>query len=252
MEVCWLLSTKCNLDCKFCHLFYFQNNQHFIERSVLINNIKDSGITEITLSGGEPFLYPDVYEAIKELYHNNIGITVISNGTVWFDPSICKYIEELVFSLDTIDDSVNEYNGRGRLQRNSVVEAINSARCSNPSIELRINTMVGKNTTALDDVAQFLDSVQINKWRLFKFIPIRGKALENQTQYTISDNEFLTLCDEIQSRYSHINIQTRINNDFENEYLIVLPNGDIVRTMHGKDYILGNVRSDSIKHFINI
>ena len=45
-------------------------------------------------------------------------------------------------------------------------------------------------------------------------------------------------------------IDTRIENDMESKYVLILANGDLVITKNGKDVVIGNALRDSIRIFL--
>ena len=90
-HIIYNITNKCNLLCGFCH-----KNIINVEKSVLepteIEKIFSylHDIRTITITGGEPFLYPDVAEFFKYISDQKCleELTVSTNGT--FDNNLFK------------------------------------------------------------------------------------------------------------------------------------------------------------------
>ncbi len=75
----WMMSSKCNYKCVYCSVSLFNNVRENIVDNKSIDEIVDSwkniydkyGPSRIRLTGGEPSIYPDFFEMVKELskYH---------------------------------------------------------------------------------------------------------------------------------------------------------------------------------------
>ena len=84
----WFLLTgfTCNLKCRHCYLGCSQTNKsrNFLNLDKIKNaleNVKDEGIEEIYLYGGEPFLHRDINNIIRYCLKFN-NVTLITNGTM--------------------------------------------------------------------------------------------------------------------------------------------------------------------------
>jgi len=124
------LTNRCNQRCKHCFFYgsaykdkhsWFESNQDveydIIER--LPEDLLYLGVKGVTLSGGEPGLYPFFRSFINELIHRDIKIGLITNGYTlsfvhndfaWVRVSINGYDRELYREQHGID----EYNKRLR------------------------------------------------------------------------------------------------------------------------------------------
>lgn len=76
------LTEACNFNCKWCYASSSYKNKNFrhiemedLER--LLNMMADSGIRQVTYSGGEPSIYPGLDHAIK--FANELGLIVHIN-----------------------------------------------------------------------------------------------------------------------------------------------------------------------------
>lgn len=84
--VVWNLTKACNLDCKFC---YYDAKRDFSSDSIdwelakaVIEQLKETRVKFVILSGGEPLLYPNILGLIEELAYNSIRVGISTNGTL--------------------------------------------------------------------------------------------------------------------------------------------------------------------------
>ena len=87
-------------------------------------------------------------------------------------------------------------------------------------------------------------------WRIFKFMPLREKAVTNKDEFNISMEEYLKVVKTIKNQSNIKNIDTRIQEDMEKKYILILANGDIVVTSNGIDKKVGNALVNSLSKFI--
>jgi Fe-coproporphyrin III synthase len=92
------LTAKCNLRCQMCNIWQEDNPQDI--SLDYLNNLKD--LRYINLSGGEPFLHPQLIQIIQKLKRNNpqSQIIISTNGYA------TKLILDLVSKIITIDPGI--------------------------------------------------------------------------------------------------------------------------------------------------
>lgn len=85
-EVVWAITGKCNYKCRHCSVSAPINKSvelSFNDCQKIINQLKECGIMNVTLIGGEPLIRSDFIEIIKELISNNIHISqIFTNGSL--------------------------------------------------------------------------------------------------------------------------------------------------------------------------
>lgn len=240
-EICWLVTNNCNLKCQFCHSFSGYTEMNLPEIKSFVSKIKSLGEQKITLSGGEAFLHNHINEIVELLFDSGFIITIVTNGVSLghFNPSNYLKVHEIVYSIDSIDDEINIKIGRGHSHVKMLTSNLEIARQINPLLSIRVNTVVNSVTlNAIDNVGETITNLNINKWRLFEFAPLRGLAKSNRDFFSISKYDFFSIVKKMQSKYPNINIQVRAEQDYESNYLLILPNGVFVKTINGHDVIV--------------
>lgn len=103
----------CNQKCMCCPCQKDLNLKPIIELKELKNQVdkmKTSGITDVTISGGEPTIYPDFFEIIKYLIDNNLKIHILSNGEKFSDISFAtKFVELAKSNRITVTTTFHSY-----------------------------------------------------------------------------------------------------------------------------------------------
>lgn len=253
-EICWNITSKCNQNCKYCHRFLNIKELSFEENCKILNNICNTNITSITWTGGEALLLKEIDDLLKISYEKGIKNKIITNGKLLTKnriDKIYKYLDSVTLSIDSIDDIVNESLGRGRNHFDEIKEILDYIKEKKYNIKVRINSVVCKvNIKSFDDLTNFLNNYNIYSWRIFKFMPLREQAIINEKKFDISMDEYLKIVENIKEKSNIRNIDTRIINDMENKYILILANGDIVFTNNGIDEKVGNALIDNIGKYI--
>lgn len=242
-RVCWNITTKCNQNCKYCHRFLGINDLTYEENKKILNNLIKDGVNNITWTGGEALLYPNLKELLKISQENGIKNKLITNGMVLAQNEnmreILDYLDSLTLSLDTINDDTNEELGRGRNHFEEVKTILDYVK--GKSLKVNINTVVSKkNINEMEQLGAFLNNYNISKWKFFKFMPLRETAEKNKDEFAITDAEF----EKTRNVFRHFgNIgetDFRQEKDMEDKYTLLIANGDIIKTEHGVDVKKGN------------
>lgn len=75
----------CNLNCKYCDTAYaipMDCDYEKQELSELVDYIEETGIRNVTLTGGEPLLQRDIEELVVEVISHNKRVEIETNGAV--------------------------------------------------------------------------------------------------------------------------------------------------------------------------
>ena len=114
-EICWNITARCNQNCKYCHRFLEIKDLTYEENKQILDNLINSGITDITWTGGEALLFPRINELIKYASSKGINNKLITNGKLLTKDridEIGKHLDSITLSIDSIDNVINEKLGR--------------------------------------------------------------------------------------------------------------------------------------------
>ncbi|MEM0465182.1 MAG: radical SAM protein [Candidatus Pacearchaeota archaeon] len=101
------LTDACNHKCIFCALDYLNSNGNFIDKEIVLKNLKDmadNGLKSLMFAGeGEPLLHKDIGLFVKKAKEFGIDVSITTNGTL-FDS---KKREECLPNLKWIRFSID-------------------------------------------------------------------------------------------------------------------------------------------------
>ena len=219
LEICWNITARCNQNCKYCHRFLNLQDLSFDENLQILNNLYDSGINSITWTGGEALLLSGIDELLKISYEKGIKNKIITNGKLLTPErinKIYKYLDSITLSIDSTSDDINESLGRGRYHYTEIKEILDYIKEKEYEVKIRINSVVCKNNLSnFNDLIDFLNNYNIYSWRIFKFMPLREKAVINKESFDISMREYSKVVENIKKESKIKNIDTRIEEDME-------------------------------------
>ena len=93
----------CNLNCSYCDSKYACNGDDYTELSIddIIIKVKELGLHNITITGGEPLLHSEISKLIKKLIDElSCFINVETNGSIDISKFCSQSSEHLMFTLD--------------------------------------------------------------------------------------------------------------------------------------------------------
>ena len=166
------LTHKCNLRCSFCYYHgeerpfpnLSETNGATIPAEFLIKNLVERVTTkEYYITGGEPFLYPELEILLRFLKKKQKRVILSTNGTLLDEDWINKIIEEnlihvLQISLHGPEDLHNEITGvNGAFKKtiknvSALRELKDRSRSSSPTIEIHC-VINKKNIRSLSEIA---------------------------------------------------------------------------------------------------
>lgn len=140
------ITNKCNLTCIHCIRNAGKIAENELETSEwlkIIDIFTSLFKTHVTVSGGEPLLYPGFFDIIKRAKEKGLVVTVFTNGTLIDDEIVKKldgYVDKIQISLDGATEEVND-NIRGKGSFKKVLEAVRLLYDTNIVLDMAFTIM---------------------------------------------------------------------------------------------------------------
>lgn len=123
LEANLLITGKCNLKCKHCSVSSHGdliNDLPLSEWAKILDELRDSKVIKLTITGGEPMARPDFIQFLNEVYSRPFRFSINTNATL-ITPEIIealkKYsgrLNEIMISLDGPDEAtIDKQRGKG-------------------------------------------------------------------------------------------------------------------------------------------
>lgn len=251
----WHITNYCNLRCYHCYQDDFSNNSDLKineNEKILLKiaeKLSDGKIT-INITGGEPFLYKDIFKLLDAINQiDNIKtFNIITNGLLLNETNVEKLnriekLSEIKISLEGGDHESNDkIRGKGVFDK-IIMNVENLHRISKKTIILMF-TLGSCNYHNLNRMLQLAKCLMVDGVIVERFVPL-GKGLLLKNQYLKKD-EWFAVVDEIIRfvnldynpkelvQYKAFHISFKNSNELKGalcnlgaESMALMPNGDV-------------------------
>jgi radical SAM protein with 4Fe4S-binding SPASM domain len=265
------LTTRCNLRCKYCGYDCTMHDETVLyagEWSRVFQEMADSRMTALTVSGGEPFLHPDFHNILSSIAGKSLKVTILSNGTLITNDHMLYLKAENVTISISLDGTEPKYHDplRGHGTHSKVMDSLrliskNDLRfyISTTISQLNIMNVEGMVKLAISLGAQSiqfgkverigrgskLDKIALSIMQL-KYLDREIKRLKleykNLVEIGYKEDEWLSLTPGQRSAEVYCTAGT--------SRITIAPNGDVypcVLCFGDPRYLVGTVRENSVQ-----
>ena len=188
----------CNYHCMHCFAKFGCTKMLNVETwSKIVENVMKSGrVAEINIAGGEPLLHPQMMEIVDVVRSYGVPVSLVTNGSLmtndWIQQNGHKF-KTIGFSIDALTPELQRTVGRctasgGVISPEEFGEKIVLLREVNPEIRIKVNTVISK-VNLLDNLAEYVKSWQIDRWKLLK-MQIFDDGVHCNAGIAVSDQEY--------------------------------------------------------------
>jgi radical SAM protein with 4Fe4S-binding SPASM domain len=180
------VTDSCNLNCIWC---YANSGCKSAPRHMSLGNLKslikilaDSGIKQITYSGGEPTLYPHIKEGVRIAKDCGMVVHMNTNGFVLVK-SFAKELKraglsQIQTNIDSLDREKHDYIRGRKGSFDRAVRALKNGReagltCTSQTV------LTKKNENEIIDIFRFARSLSLQRCRVWDMMPAEGCGLKN-------------------------------------------------------------------------
>ena len=119
-DISFIVTSKCNLKCKYCDYWKQPIKKELTIKewkNIILNLKRWLGSYHLSISGGEPLLFKDLFELIKFASENEILVSLITNGVLINENLASKIaksgVYNVIFSLDGLKETNDSIRGEG-------------------------------------------------------------------------------------------------------------------------------------------
>ncbi|MGD2248067.1 MAG: radical SAM protein [Candidatus Methanofastidiosia archaeon] len=251
------ITNTCNLSCVHC--FNDSGSAHPAELTTeevlsVIDELSSMGVYQITLTGGEPFVHPDIFRIIEHARKAPMAVDIFTNGTLITEDAVKKLlkygIRRFNVSLDSIDPSIHdEFRGKkGALQKTlHGISLLQKAGCA-------VKLVVSLSQYNKDSIIDILKYMKANTITDFNVLAVRYSG-RGVTGISVSPHEFFQglhnifeyIKEEFPEASTEINERTGVCSIARNS--IGIKSDGVILPCPGcdKNMGIGNIRDTSIK-----
>lgn len=201
LSVCWQITTKCNLNCKYCISNSNMSGDYGLstEKAIeIINQLGRIGVNRLDFTGGEPLVRKDLKELIKCSKDNNINTIVTTNTLLLNDENIewLKLADLVQISIDG-PESIHNFQRNANVY-NKTIE--NIAKLKNAGCKIRLNSFIfNSNKMYVQDLIDLSKKLELFSHLFIIFTP-QGRGREH-TEEIIPEEEVEKIKETILKRY---------------------------------------------------
>jgi MoaA/NifB/PqqE/SkfB family radical SAM enzyme len=161
----WLITGKCNYHCLGCNVWEEQDKRELSTEEIKrgLDILKEAGIIELVLSGGDPLLREDIGEIIDYAVERFVT-TVYDNGSMAAKKiDLLRKVDFVAISIDSLDEKKHDYikNVSGAWKNAMETVEILQREGIKVSVSLTISQI---NLDEIVDVTNYFTSKDIPVW----------------------------------------------------------------------------------------
>lgn len=242
----------CNFHCRFCFAKYEHKKLCSALQFQAVSKIAECGLFDsINFAGGEPLLDPNIGELIEYAKFKGLYVSLITNGFLLSD----EMIESIIPNLDMIGISVHSLNDEIKIKIGSctnkqnvltnerLIQICKKIHEVNPKCQIKLNTVVCSANFEEKLSELFLSQeLNLNKWKFLKC-----QSFEGNERMCITESQFKRF---ISINNQESSVRKVFESNMKQSYIMMNPNGEIIKPENDSYRVLGSVLTDDIKSMI--
>ena len=251
-SICWDITSRCNEQCGFCYRNVQATELDYKSNIIILKKLLDYGVSKISFVGGEPLLYPSLFEMVKwartydkrkrtlfSITTNAVLLANVEGNNVYINEhllgEVCEYFDWITFSLDAPNNELQHIMGRNEQHYTRIASILKYLSDNKIENKVKINTVASKiNIDGIEDLYYDLMNYNVKRWKIFRFLPSRGSALNQKDKYCVDEKQFRDVVQKILliNRQRNVSKQMKITvngfDSFNNSYITISAEGKLV------------------------
>lgn len=176
----WIITARCNLDCKHCYIKPYAKELEEINVSSwkdIMSEARNAGINNIYLTGGEPFLI-DMEKLLEFSKKYGLPISDIETNALILKKDVIEKMDKSTVFHISYDSFHADSFGNSEEYHSTIRKSIRYL--TKRGFEVRVNTATSKeNVEDINEYYERIKNIGISEWDIFFVAPIgRGKNLQ--------------------------------------------------------------------------
>lgn len=275
------ITKKCPMSCILCSSNGgepYPNEFSLIELKNIVNQAKSLGVTQISLSGGEPLTCTYILDICKYIADLNIDVFVYTSGnTIDENNSISAIstdyflklkntgVKEIVFSIHGSNPHIHDKITRTEGSFANLLESIKNSQAAELKVDVHF-VPIKSNFRDLPSIVSLIKSFGLNSLHILRFTP-QGRGYVNKDQLALSLDETLELREILEKLIHDSNIKIVIGAHYNElglsnkkctagiEKAVIRPDGYVFPCvgMKGIEKFIdfNNIKNNSLEYIIN-
>lgn len=176
----------CNFNCKWCFANAGDNQKpiHMEKEKAfrLIDTLADSGVRQITFSGGEPTVYPHIEDVISKAHERGMVVHMNTNGFLLSEELAkrlkARGLSQVQINIDSMDPKCHDYIRGRKNSHERAILALQNARAAGLTCVSQ-TVLTKKNEGEIVDIFKLARSKGLQRCRVWDMTPSEGCAKEN-------------------------------------------------------------------------
>lgn len=182
-SVIWDVTYACNLNCAHCLTSSgkaWKNELTTQQALFLIAMLSDAKIVYLSISGGEPFLRPDILTLLRHIATTNMRVDIATNGMVMPEKVLRGMRDLPVFQVQVSIDGIGKQHDRFRRRSGAFDAACHTVRLlRQEGIAVSLSTTVtAENVDVLDQIIDLALELGCSGFKAIPFLPA-GRGQDN-------------------------------------------------------------------------
>lgn len=200
----WAVTGRCNLRCSFCYMESPDGRfaePPLAEMITIMDQLAAANVHQVSLTGGEPFVHPDLLEIMAALARRQIAVTRIFSNGVLITPEALQAIKELgflpVFQI-SFDGCGTHDTMRGTAGvEKAAIEAIRLLRGHGFAVSV-VTCLDKTNAGSLTPTYELLKDLTVRSW---KITPLRHLGGGRKSS-ALTPGDVLAACAPVATRWN--------------------------------------------------
>lgn len=188
--VIWEITGLCNLRCEHCLSRSGEslpNELNTLQAMRLLDYLEEMKVFNISFSGGEPLMRPDIFEIIDYASQKNFSLELLTNGALITENVLDRLEDSNIFNIQVSIDGIGETHDCFRGRNGTYDRAVNAIKLlKDKKYNVSISSTVTKqNMSEIPNIIDMAIDLGIPSFKTTLFMPA-GRGKDNIDKFVLT------------------------------------------------------------------